>query len=107
MLEIHPEDFETMLKSNIPVVVMFYTAYCPYSRRFTPIFERYSNDPRHVFAKANITDDENPLWERCRVETVPTVIAFKDGKEISRKDAISGVGLIEEDLKNLLQEIKR
>lgn len=105
MREVHVEDFETMLKSSIPVVVMFYTAYCPHCRRFAPIFERHSSDQRYVFAKADITSDDNPLWERCCVEVVPTVIAFQDGREISRRTATRGVGLSEEDLKDLLSKI--
>jgi hypothetical protein len=54
---------------------------------------------------ANITDDENPMWEKYQVEAVPTLLVFKNGKEISRRDAILGVGLTEEDIISLLKEI--
>ncbi|MEE9586192.1 MAG: thioredoxin family protein [Nitrososphaerales archaeon] len=96
---------EKILKSSRPTVTLFYATYCPFARSFDPVFEEYSRDPEYEFAKVDITDDDNPLWERYNIEAVPTLIAFKDGKEIGRKDAALGVGLSEEDLKDLLQEI--
>ncbi|MFQ6134485.1 MAG: thioredoxin family protein [Nitrososphaerales archaeon] len=106
MIEADVDSFsEKILKSSRPTVTMFYATYCPYYRRFEPIFEKYSGDSRYVFAKADITDDDNPLWDRYKIEAVPTLIAFKDGKEIGRRDAVLEVGLSEEDLKGLLQEI--
>ena len=86
-------------------MAMFHTTYCPFCRRFRPIFERYSGDSGHVFAVVDITDDDNPLWDRYKIGAVPTVIAFKDGEEIGRRDSVLGVGLSEVDLKSLLQEV--
>lgn len=106
MIEASADDFaEKILKSSRPVVTMFYATYCPYVRRFEPIFEEYGGDSRYVSAKVDITDDDNPLWDRYRIEAVPTLIVFRDGEEIGRRDAVLGVGLSEGDIKSLLQDI--
>ncbi|MBI2936721.1 MAG: thioredoxin family protein [Thaumarchaeota archaeon] len=96
---------EKTLKDERPVVIMFYATYCPYSRRFAPIFEQYSRDPHYTFAKADITDDDNPLWDRYDIPAVPTVIAFKNGLEASRRNAVHGFGLTEEDFTALLKQL--
>jgi thioredoxin 1 len=105
MIQVTTNNFsEKILKSSRPTVTLFSTTYCPFVSSFDRIFEEYKS-PIYEFAKVDITDDDNPLWERYDIEVVPTLIAFKDGKEIGRKDAALGVGLSEEDLKDLLQEI--
>ncbi|MCL5316827.1 MAG: thioredoxin family protein [Thaumarchaeota archaeon] len=84
---------------------MFYATYCPFSRRFAPIFEQYSRNPKYRFAKADITDDNNPLWDKYNIPVVPTVIAFKNGVEAGRRNAVPGLGLKETDLISLLKQI--
>ncbi len=93
------------LEDERPVVVMFYATYCPYSRRFAPIFEQYSRDPHYTFAKADITDDDNPLWDKYNIPAVPTVIAFKNGLEADRRSAVPGFGLAEEEFAALLKQL--
>lgn len=96
---------EKTLKDERPVVIMFYATYCAYSRRFAPIFEQYSRDPHYTFAKADITDDDNPLWDKYDIPAVPTVIAFKNGLEAGRRIAVPGFGLKEEDFTALLKQL--
>jgi thioredoxin 1 len=106
MIVASSDDFEKkVLGSTKPVVVMFYTTYCPHSRRLAPVFEQHNHDSRIAFAKIDITDDENPLWDRYNIEFVPTLIAFKGGQEVGRRGAHPGVGLSESDLLFLLEKL--
>jgi len=106
MIEVTENTFqEKILDSNNTVVVLFHTIYCPFVRQFRPIFEKYSQNSKNEYALADITDDDNPLWNNYNVTEVPTVIAFKEGKEIARRNAIPGVGLNEIDMQGLLNEI--
>jgi hypothetical protein len=54
---------------------------------------------------SNINHDDNPLWEKFSIEAVPTLIAFKKGKIISRRDAKMGVGLEKSDLDSILNDL--
>ena len=86
---------------------MFYADWCPFCRKFKPVFETSANsvsqEPTEIF-ESNIDDDNNPLWERFSIEAVPTLIAFEKGKIISRRDAKMGIGLVKSDLDSILKE---
>lgn len=94
-----------ILKNKKTVITMFHATYCPFCKRFEPIFENTSQNNNQSFVKVDITDDNNPLWEKYNVDAVPTIIAFKEGKEIGRRNAAPGIGLEESDLLNLINEI--
>jgi thiol-disulfide isomerase/thioredoxin len=89
------------------IVTVFFASYCPFCVRFSPIFEKRARQAKYVFAKADITDDDNPFWNRYNIKVVPTLIAFKDGEEIMRKDGILGVGLDEHDLSTFLHTLQQ
>jgi len=106
MIEVTEITFpEKVLGSLKTVVTLFHTTYCPYVKQFRPIFEKYSQNSNNEYAIADITDDDNPLWDKYKVTEVPTIIAFKEGREIVRRNAVPGLGLTEEDMNGLLNEI--
>ncbi|MDP6641037.1 MAG: thioredoxin family protein [Nitrososphaerales archaeon] len=106
MIEVTEDTFqEKILNSNKTVVTLFYTTYCPFVRDFKPIFKKYSQNSDDEYALVDITDDNNPLWDKCNVAKVPTILVFKEGQEIGRRNAIPGVGLIERDMQGLLNDI--
>jgi len=52
-----------------------------------------------------INDDDNPLWDRFSINTVPTLIAFNKSEIIARRDSKMGLGLNKSDLDSILKEI--
>ena len=107
MKNLQPNQFEDILSSQEKALVMFYADWCPFCRKFKAIFETSANsstNSQQKFYESNIDDDDNPLWERFSIEAVPTIIAFKKGKIISRRDAKMGVGLNKSDLDSILKE---
>ena len=86
-------------------VVMFRADWCPFCRKFKPLFESYEGRVNARMAEAVVNEDENPLWDRFNVQVVPTIVAFRGGKEIARKDGVAGVGLGESDLKALISKL--
>ena len=79
------------------VVVDFFATWCGPCKMLSPVFEALGNDMESSadFIKVDI-DQSMELAERFQVSTVPTVIVFKDGKEMDRL-----VGFIpKENLKN-------
>jgi hypothetical protein len=52
-----------------------------------------------------INDDNNPLWDRFSINTVPTLIAFDKGEVISRRDSKMGLGLDKSDVYSILKEL--
>ncbi|MCH8329880.1 MAG: thioredoxin [Bacteroidetes bacterium] len=74
-----------VLKSNVPVVVDFWAEWCGPCRVISPIIEELSKEynGKVQFAKVNV--DESPdLAGRFGVQGIPTLIIFKDAKEVGR-----------------------
>ena len=106
MENLQPNQFED-LSSQEKSLVMFYADWCPFCRKFRPIFESSTNSATNgklKFYESNMDDDDNPLWERFSIEAVPTIIAFEKGKIVSRRDAKKGIGLDKADLDSIIKE---
>lgn len=66
------------------VLVDFYADWCGPCRMVGPIVEDLSNHMQGVnFRKLNV-DEENALAGQFGVHSIPTLILFKDGKEVDR-----------------------
>ena len=77
-----------------------------FCRSFYPEFERTLNSNGAPWAEADISDDDNPLWETFDIRIVPSIILFKDGIAVFRRDGVPGRGLSKNDIDETLQEIK-
>lgn len=54
----------------------------------------------------DISDYENPLWETFRIGVVPTIIIFKEGKAVFRKDGVLGRGLSQKAIDESMEQMK-
>ncbi len=79
-------DFEQkVLKATLPGIVEFGAEWCPPCRVLEPIYHRLSAEYSGRLGFASVDIDENPLlYVRYRIQGVPTLILFKDGKEVAR-----------------------
>jgi thioredoxin-like negative regulator of GroEL len=96
-------DLDKSLKTKSKVFVLFYASWCPFSQRFLPIFEKYTRDNPQNCVRVEI-DDKATLCEKYSVEVVPAVLLFEKGRVAKRLDAERGIGLSEEQLKQLVSE---
>ena len=102
MERIGPDAFEgDRLLRRGTWAVAFLADWCPFCRAFAPKFEALAGSGPFQIAVADVTDENSPLWERFEVEVVPTLLAFRDGKSIFRRDGHLGRGLAPGDLADL------
>ena len=81
MTPIHLTDaaFERVVSRPGIVVIDFWAPWCGPCRAFAPTFEQAAaRHPDVTFAKVN-TDDEQRLASDWGIQSIPTVMAFKDG----------------------------
>ena len=88
---------EEVLKSNKPVLVDFWAAWCGPCQMVGPVVEEISEEnPDIKVCKVDI-DEFQDLAAKFGVMSIPTLIVFKDGKEVNRtlgaqpKDSILGI----------------
>lgn len=97
--------FEATVGCGKLVVVDFFATWCGPCKALAPILEEVSeevNPEEILFAKLDI-DQNVALARKYGVMSVPTMVAFKDGKAI-----VKMIGLHpKEDVLNLIEEAKK
>jgi thioredoxin 1 len=69
-----------VLESDVPVLVDFYADWCGPCKRLAPALEQLAKDnPGAKVVKVNV-DDNPELAAKYRVESIPTLMVFKDGE---------------------------
>ncbi|WP_410984754.1 thioredoxin family protein [Bacillus cereus] len=63
--------------------IYFYQTGCVYCEKVTPVVVPMTKDMNIDMKVIDILND-NPTWDEYKIEGTPTIIHFKDGKEVSR-----------------------
>ena len=75
--------FDEMVGSGKPVLVDFWAPWCGYCRRISPAYDAIAEDYAGTLAVAKVNIDEQPqLSEAERIEVIPTLVLYRDGKAI-------------------------
>ena len=80
-------------------IVGFLADWCPFCRSFLPHLDSLRSPEGLGVLLADVTDEESPLWEAFGIDVVPTVVVFRDGAPVYRRDGRLGRGLGPEDLR--------
>lgn len=77
------EQLKTMLSENKVVLVDFFATWCGPCKMIAPMIEQVAEEFEGKAAVAKIDVDEEPeLAARYGIESIPTVIVFKDGHAV-------------------------
>ena len=77
----YEKNFDSLISDS--AVVDFYADWCGPCKMFGPIFEEVSLEKELNFVKLNV-DNYSDIAREYGVMSIPTIILFKDGKEIKR-----------------------
>ena len=100
LIHFENENYDELIKEGT-VVVDFFATWCGPCKMLGPIIEKLGNSMGDVkFIKIDV-DKHEELARRYGVMSIPTIIFFKDGKEVKKH-----IGFISEsDLKGTIEKI--
>jgi thioredoxin 1 len=101
-LVITDQNFEdTVLKSDLPVLVDFWAQWCPPCKIIAPIIEELANEYAGKIKVGKMDVDANPeVPGKYGIMSIPTLIIFRNGQPV--KTSIGAQG--KEALKRMIDE---
>lgn len=84
-LALTKENFDQIINGDKPVLVDFWATWCGPCKMVGPIIEELSEELKDeiVVAKLDV-DRQQDIAVKYQVMSIPTLILFKDGKEVKR-----------------------
>jgi thioredoxin 2 len=86
-VRIEDRDFErTVAEAGVPVVVDFYADWCGPCKVMAPVLDDLARERMGRILVAKLDTDRNPATSaRYAITGVPTLIVFRDGREVARE----------------------
>ena len=96
-------DFNEIISSDKPTLVDFYATWCGPCKMQAPILEQVASavgDDAKIL-KVDI-DNNMDAARQYGVRSVPTLILFKEGKEVWRKSGLTEKNVLVESINNII-----
>ena len=79
--ELKTAEYQDLLNQGGVTVIDFWAPWCTYCRRIAPAFDKIAEQQENklVFAKVNV-DEAPEIAEKYGIDTIPTLLLFKNGE---------------------------
>ncbi len=101
IIPLNDKNFQSGIRNGI-VIVDFWAVWCGPCRMLTPIFNQLADEKEanYKVGKLNV-DESRQTASKYGVRSIPTVIVFKNGKEVKRFVGVKTKSIYQQYLKSL------
>ncbi|MBU0466329.1 MAG: thioredoxin [Nanoarchaeota archaeon] len=99
--DLDSKNFDKFIKDD-KIVVYFWATWCGPCKMMGPVFEETANElkDKTKFGKVDV-DKQSELAQRFQVMSIPTLIFFRDGKQVDRTMGVTSKDELEKKLKEI------
>ena len=103
-VEVNGNNFQQeVLESSIPVLVDFWASWCMPCRMLAPTIEKLAEENQGNLKVCKLNTDENQnISAQYGIQGIPTLIIFKEGKEVGRTVGVMSKEKLQEKLDPIL-----
>ena len=105
-INMNKAQFEQSMHEEKPVLVDYWAPWCVYCRRIAPAYEKIAEEygDQLVIGKVNI-DEESQLAEAEKIEVIPTLVLYRDGKAVDSIVAPDSKAAIERFIQTAMERV--
>ncbi|WP_243291900.1 thioredoxin family protein [Bacillus sp. FJAT-47783] len=78
-----PEELEEKVKNKEDMIVYFFSSTCIHCKNTTPVLMPIAEELNMDIKQYNLLEFEQG-WDQYNINSTPTLVQFKDGKEVNR-----------------------
>jgi len=103
-VEVNGNNFQQeVLESSVPVLVDFWASWCMPCRMLAPTIEKLAEENQGKLKVCKLNTDENQnIAAQYGIQGIPTLIVFKEGKEVGRTVGVMPKEKLQEKLNPIL-----
>ena len=96
-VKVTDEDFTQVVRdADIPVLVDFYADWCAPCRLMTPILEEFAQAQKGKILVVKLNTDKSlETAQHYEINSIPTLILFRNGVEVERKSGMAPIESLE------------
>ena len=103
VIHFNKEGFDKAVAQGAPMMVDFWAGWCGPCKMLAPTIDKLAEkyDGKVVVGKVDV-DEEQELARQFGVMSIPTVVLFKDGKEVQRTVGVQPQAAFEQLVESIL-----